>query len=109
MGRVVMQNKFLDGLCRRIWGKIYNYDNKTKQKQYPLIVNKYVKGKMFNAESLAIAKGPGHGWMDYYWVKPGEKKASPKVAYIMSVPGKNMLIGAGVYDITKAEAEKAGK
>ena len=70
---------------------------------------KDVNGKMFNAESMAIAKGPGHGWMDYYWVKPGEKKASPKVAYIMAVPGKNMFIGAGVYDITKAEAEKAGK
>jgi signal transduction histidine kinase len=70
---------------------------------------KDVNGKMFNAETLAIAKGPGSGWVDYHWVKPGEKKASPKVSYVKTVPGKNMLIGCGIYDITKAEAEKAGK
>jgi signal transduction histidine kinase len=70
---------------------------------------KDVNGKMFNAETLALAKGPGSGWVDYYWVKPGEKKASPKVSYVKAVPGKNMLIGCGIYDISKAEAEKAGK
>ena len=70
---------------------------------------KDVKGKMFIAEAMAIAKGPGHGWFDYHWVKPGEKKASPKVSYIKRVPGKNMFIGAGIYDVSKAEAEKAGK
>ena len=56
---------------------------------------KDVNGKLFNAESMALAKGPGSGWVDYYWVKPGEKKASPKVSYVKTVPGKNMFIGAG--------------
>ncbi len=70
---------------------------------------KDAKGKLFNAEQLAIAKGPGHGWIDYWWIKPNEKKASPKVSYIKAVPGKNMWVGSGVYDITKEEAEKAGK
>jgi cytochrome c len=69
---------------------------------------KDVNGKMFNIQSLALAKGPGSGWVDYWWIKPGGKKASPKVSYIKTVPGKDMFIGAGIYDISKEEAEKAG-
>ena len=68
---------------------------------------KDTNGKLFNAEAIALAKDPGQGWTDYMWVKPGEKKPSPKVSYVKGVPGKNMLIGAGIYDITKEQAVKA--
>lgn len=66
-------------------------------------------GKMFNAEMVALAKSPGQGWVEYSWLKPGENKPSPKVSYVMGVPGKDLVVGAGVWDVTKAEAEKAVK
>ncbi|MFH1060604.1 MAG: cache domain-containing protein [Pseudomonadota bacterium] len=66
-------------------------------------------GKMFNAEMLATAKSPGQGWVDYSWVKPGASTPSPKVSYIVGVPDKKLIVGAGVWDMTKAEAEKAAK
>jgi signal transduction histidine kinase len=66
-------------------------------------------GKMFNAEMVAVAKSPGQGWVDYSWLKPGETKPSPKVSYVMGVPGKNLVVGAGVWDVSKAEAEKTAK
>ena len=44
-----------------------------------------------------IANGPGKGWTEYWWPKPGEKKPSLKRTYIMRVPGQNLYIGAGYY------------
>ncbi|MBC7360087.1 MAG: cache domain-containing protein [Desulfacinum sp.] len=69
---------------------------------------KDIKGKMFTAEFVSIAKSAsGKGWSDYWWPKPGEKQPSLKVSYIMKVPGKDFFVGAGIYDVSKEEAEKA--
>ena len=65
---------------------------------------KDVKGNMFAAEFVSIAKEKGKGWSEYWWPKPGEKTASLKASYIMRVPGQDMLVGAGVYDISKKDA-----
>ena len=69
-----------------------------------LMALKDVKGNMFAAEFVAIAKEKGKGWSEYWWPKAGEKEASLKASYIMRVPGKDMLVGAGVYDVSKADA-----
>jgi cytochrome c len=71
---------------------------------------KDARGKLFTAEQVAIAKSPsGQGWVDYWWVKPGEKTASPKVSFIERVPGTKYFVGAGIFDMTKQEAENAVK
>ena len=76
--------------------------------QKNLIGIKDIKGNMFAAEFVAIAKSEsGRGWSEYWWPKPGEKEASQKVSYIMKVQGKDFLVGAGVYDLSKEEAMKA--
>lgn len=69
---------------------------------------KDANGKLFQAEMDNLASTKGSGWVDFMWVKPGEKTPSPKVSYVMAVPGTNLVCNAGVYDITKQEAEKAG-
>lgn len=69
-----------------------------------LIGLKDVKGNMFAAEFVQIAKEKGRGWSEYWWPKKDAKEASLKVSYILRVPGRNMFVGAGIYDITKAEA-----
>jgi signal transduction histidine kinase len=58
---------------------------------------KDVKGKYIFVEMLNIAKGPGQGWMEYWWTKPGEKKPSPKEAFIMKVPNQPVWFGCGYY------------
>ena len=69
---------------------------------------KDVKGTVFAAEFVSIATSDkGEGWCEYYWPKPGEKSASPKASFIKRVPGKDMLVGVGVYDFSLDDAKKA--
>jgi cytochrome c len=56
-----------------------------------------VKGKYFFVEMMNTAKGPGQGWVEYWWPKPGEKKASAKEAYIMRVPNQKAWFACGFY------------
>ncbi|MBC7360088.1 MAG: cache domain-containing protein [Desulfacinum sp.] len=68
---------------------------------------KDIKGKLVVAEYVSIAKSPeGSGWSEYWWPKPGEKAPSMKVSYIMKVPGRDLLVAGGLYDLSKAEVEK---
>ena len=72
-----------------------------------LLKVKDIKGKIFAAEFIKIAKSPaGEGWCEYYWPKPGEKTASPKASFIKKVPGKDLLVGVGTYDFTLEQAQK---
>lgn len=69
---------------------------------------KDVKGNVFAAEFVAIAKSDkGEGWTEYWWPKPNEKKASPKSSFIKRVPGKDLLVGVGIYDMDLEDAKKA--
>jgi len=64
-----------------------------------LIGIKDVNGKMFFAEFVQVAQSDkGAGWVSYMWPKPGVKKPSPKISYIYKVPGKNIAMGAGIYE-----------
>jgi cytochrome c len=74
---------------------------------HPLAANKLVgpdltntkdsKGNAFFIKFKEIAQGPGSGWVEYYWPKPGAKQDSLKKTYIMKVPGQQIYIGAGYY------------
>jgi hypothetical protein len=44
-----------------------------------------------------VAREHGEGWVDYRWPRPGKKSPSKKVTYILKVPSKDLLVGAGVY------------
>jgi len=106
---------------KNAWGQepyVFVYDFKGNIIAHPnnkligknFLALKDVKGNMFPAEFVAIAKGPGKGWSEYWWPKPGEKKPSQKVSYIVRVPGKEMFVGTGIYDYSKDQAIKeAGK
>ncbi len=67
------------------------------------------KGTCMGCDFVRIARNEGAGWSQYYWPKPTTKELAVKVAYIMKVKGRDMFVGAGAYDITKEEAEKAMK
>lgn len=55
-------------------------------------------GKMFFAEMINLAKDKGEGWVTYMWPKPGEKKPSSKITYVVRVPGENVFVAAGIYE-----------
>lgn len=64
--------------------------------------------RKFAQDFVSIAESPqGKGWTEYKWAKPDVREVATKATYIMKVPGKELAVGAGIYDVTKAEAEKA--
>lgn len=44
------------------------------------------------------ARKPGGGWIDYVWLRPGSDAPERKSSFVMSVPGTNVQVGAGVYE-----------
>ncbi|MGA6994037.1 MAG: cache domain-containing protein, partial [Candidatus Deferrimicrobiaceae bacterium] len=56
------------------------------------------KEKLLFKEFVDLAKSKGGGWVDYMWPKPGEEKPSKKISYIYRVPGKELFVGAGIYE-----------
>ncbi len=55
-------------------------------------------GKLLFREFVDVAKTKGEGWVDYMWPKPGAQIASKKVSFIYRVPGKDVLVAAGLYE-----------
>lgn len=65
-----------------------------------------VKGNVFAAQYIKICKSKeGQGWLEYWWPKPNEKEPSAKASFVKRVPGKEICVGVGTYDVTKAQAE----
>ncbi|HMK34113.1 MAG TPA: cache domain-containing protein [Desulfomonilaceae bacterium] len=58
---------------------------------------KDANGKFFSREFIEVAKTQGAGWVDYWWLRHGEKEPTLKRSYIRNVPGQNVVIGAGYY------------
>jgi TRAP-type uncharacterized transport system substrate-binding protein len=54
-------------------------------------------GKFLTQEMIAVARNPGHGWVDYRWPHPITKLIEDKSAYIERVPNTEHLIGVGIY------------
>jgi cytochrome c len=93
-----------------IEGNMYMHPFNPKLEGMNMIGAKDANGKLFIAEQIDVVKGPsGQGWTEYSWVKPGEKAPSPKVSFLKKVPGTKFFVGAGLFDFSKAEAEKATK
>jgi signal transduction histidine kinase len=60
--------------------------------------DKGTPGKLLFKEFVEVAKGKGDGWVDYMWINPGDPKPRKKVTYIYRVPGKDLFVGAGIYE-----------
>lgn len=55
-----------------------------------------------------LVQEKAEGWVAYAWPKPGEKKSSPKVSYVILVEhGENEYVaGSGMYDVTAEDIAK---
>ena len=101
--------EFVDG---DLYVFTYNMDGTIIQHLRPKLVGmnmmniKDKRGKCIGCDFVRIAKEEGAGWSEYYWPKPSTKTIAVKTSYIMKVPGKDRFVGAGVYDLTKEQAEE---
>lgn len=68
---------------------------------------KDTNGKLFNQESVEIAKTKGEGWSEYMYPTPEElkkptpfkeKKSSKKISFVYRVPGKDLIVIAGFFE-----------
>ena len=89
-------------------GQVLFHPIKPKLEGRSLLAMKDKNGKLFVAELIAVARQKGSGWVDYVWPKPGEKKVSKKVAYVMkgTCDGVDIMCMVGLYDVTKEFCEK---
>jgi signal transduction histidine kinase len=58
---------------------------------------KDTQGKLYYKEFIEVAKNQGSGWVDYYWLRHGEKEPTLKKTYVKRVPGTEVWVGAGYY------------
>ncbi len=56
------------------------------------------QGNLFFLQFCETSKNQKGGWVEYWWPKVGEKKASRKITYVVKVPGTKYQVGARVYD-----------
>jgi methyl-accepting chemotaxis protein len=54
-------------------------------------------GKFFVREMVDLAKSKGLGFVDYGWLKAGDKAPSLKISYVVAVPQWQWLIGSGLH------------
>jgi methyl-accepting chemotaxis protein len=54
-------------------------------------------GKYQTREFIALAKGPGSGFVDYYTTKPGETEDVQKFSHVAAFKPWNWIVGNGVY------------
>ena len=47
---------------------------------------------------LALAAQNGGGYVEFYWVKPGDVGEKKKIGYVEPIPNTNYFIGSGVYE-----------
>ncbi len=58
---------------------------------------------------VEVGKGPGKGFMDYWFPRAGQTDAKPKPAYLLSIPEWKWIVGTGVYidDVDEAVKQAA--
>ena len=62
---------------------------------------------IFMVDFVKVATtGKEEGWVCYTWPKPGKKRHSPKISFIKRVPGTDILVCAGVYDMGSKELKE---
>jgi len=79
----------------------YNCINIAHAKQRDLVGKnlydyKDSKGKFVIRELSTMAQNGG-GFVDFYWIKPGETGEKEKLGYVEAIPNTNYFIGSGVY------------
>ena len=63
-----------------------------------LIDRKDSNGKLYFREFIKVANTSGEGWVSYTHPKVKGGPPVDKISYILKVPGKNAIVGAGIWE-----------
>ena len=55
------------------------------------------RGNFIFFDFVKVCLTTGSGWTRYWWPKPGAVEPSPKLTYVMKVPGQNLFVAGGLY------------
>lgn len=95
---------------------VFDFDNVCLAHPYkPSLVGKDLKnlkdtdGKLIAKEFKAVAEGPGAGWVEYRWLRPGEVTPRFKRTLIRRVSGQDIYVGAGYYPLGDAKSPVVSK
>ncbi len=67
----------------------------------PILQMKDDKDKLLFQEMCKVGASRDGGWVEYWWPKPGEAKASRKISFVHSAEvsfKSDIQVGAGIYD-----------
>lgn len=67
----------------------------------PILGMQDEKGHLLFKDLCAAGRNSGGGWVEYWWPKPGEAKASRKISYAKQTEvsfQSDVKVGAGIYD-----------
>ncbi len=78
-------------------GKMISHGVKDSLDGKNLLKLRTPEGKYFIQEMIKVSKEKGEGWVEYKWSHPQSGKVTPKASLAKRIPGKNMLVGAGLY------------
>lgn len=79
-------------------GKILSHPTNAKLRGANVWNLKDTKGKLFVQDFIKTVKGPGQGWVDYWWKRVNEDKGTLKRSYVMKVPSQpDLFVGCGYY------------
>lgn len=66
-----------------------------------------VKGNPFFAQLQEIAHSErGYGWTEFWWPKPNSTTPAQKIGFVMRVPGQEIWVGTGIYDMEQKDIDK---
>ncbi|WP_332697302.1 methyl-accepting chemotaxis protein [Bosea sp. (in: a-proteobacteria)] len=54
-------------------------------------------GRFFVKDMVELGKSKGSGFVDYFWLKTGDKDPSLKISYVVAVPKWQWAIGTGMH------------
>ncbi|KAA5606853.1 calcium:proton antiporter [Roseospira marina] len=69
----------------------------------PILQMEDEQGNRLFQDLCAAGEAPEGGWVEYWWPRPGEAKASRKISYTISTEVSfqpDVRVGAGIYDET---------
>ena len=74
----------------------------------PILQMKDDKDHLLFQEMCKVGANKNGGWVEYWWPKPGEAKASRKISYVHGAEVSfkpDIQVGAGIYDDKQSVAE----
>jgi len=48
-------------------------------------------------EITKVCREKGEGYLNYMWKVPGQEEMKPKISYAKAIPGRNWIVGTGIY------------